>query len=165
MSTSRAIGIDLGTTNSCVAIIENGEPIVIPNEEGYNPTPSIVAVNENGERLVGQIAKRQGVSNPTNTIYAAKRLIGRRFEDEEVNRTHGLVPYKVVPSANGDAWVELDGTPLSPPNIGAIVLEKLKNMAEKFYLLTKDQVKVDIPEKAKHLMVCCGEESDDNSSG
>ena len=100
MSTSRAIGIDLGTTNSCVAIIENGEPIVIPNEEGYNTTPSIVAVNENGERLVGQIAKRQGVSNPTNTIYAAKRLIGRRFEDEEVNRTHGLVPYKVVSSAN-----------------------------------------------------------------
>ncbi|MGC6511000.1 MAG: molecular chaperone DnaK [Myxococcota bacterium] len=145
MSTSRAIGIDLGTTNSCVAIIENGEPIVIPNEEGYNTTPSIVAVNENGERLVGQIAKRQGVSNPTNTIYAAKRLIGRRFEDEEVNRTHGLVPYKVVPSANGDAWVELDGTPLSPPNIGAIVLEKLKNMAEAYLNETVTQAIITVP--------------------
>jgi molecular chaperone DnaK len=145
MSKSRAIGIDLGTTNSCVAIIESGDPIVIPNEEGYHTTPSIVAVNENGERLVGQIAKRQAVSNPTNTIYAAKRLIGRRFEAEEVNRTHGLVPYNIVPSANGDAWVELDGKPLSPPNIGAIVLEKLKGMAEAYLNEPVEQAIITVP--------------------
>src|SRR5690606_3595867 len=106
---SKVIGIDLGTTNSCVAVMEGPTPKVIPNAEGANTTPSIVAFTDSGERLVGQAAKRQAVTNPNNTIYAVKRLIGRRFEDPMVSKDTGLVPYKIVKSDNGDAWVEAEG--------------------------------------------------------
>src|SRR5262250_1046396 len=102
---ARVIGIDLGTTNSCVALMEGDQPVVIPNREGARTTPSIVAMTESGERLVGQIAKRQAITNPENTIYVVKRLIGRKFESEEVQRSKNLVPYKVVGADNGDAWV------------------------------------------------------------
>ncbi|MAA80583.1 MAG: molecular chaperone DnaK [Deltaproteobacteria bacterium] len=129
---SRAIGIDLGTTNSCVAVVENGEPIVIPNDEGGNTTPSVVAFTQDGERLVGQVARRQAVTNPSRTIYAAKRFIGRKFEEPEVERTSGLVPYDIVSAENGDAWIEIDDKSYAPPNIGAIVLAKIKETAEDY---------------------------------
>ena len=111
----RAIGIDLGTTNSCVTVMEGSEPTVIPNEEGHRTTPSIVAFTDDGDRLVGPVAKRQGVTNPERTIYAAKRFIGRKFEDPEV-RTHGLVPYEVCEAENGDAWIQVDEEKLPPQN-------------------------------------------------
>ena len=129
---SRAIGIDLGTTNSCVAVVENGEPIVIPNDEGGNTTPSVVAFTQDGERLVGQVARRQAVTNPSRTIYAAKRFIGRKFEDPEVERTSALVPYDIVSADNGDAWIQIDDKSYAPPNIGAIVLAKIKETAEDY---------------------------------
>ena len=129
---SRAIGIDLGTTNSCVAVVENGEPIVIPNDEGGNTTPSVVAFTQDDERLVGQVARRQAGTNPSRTIYAAKRFIGRKFEDLEVSRTSTLVPYDIVPSDNGDAWIQIDDKSYAPPNIGAIVLAKIKEVAEDY---------------------------------
>src|SRR6476620_7506497 len=102
----KVIGIDLGTTNSCVAVMEGGEPVVIPNSEGSRTTPSVVAFTESGERLVGQIAKRQAITNPENTIFAIKRLIGRRFDDPLVQKAMKVLPYKVVRADNGDAWVE-----------------------------------------------------------
>ena len=129
---SRAIGIDLGTTNSCVAVVENGEPIVIPNDEGGNTTPSVVAFTQDEERLVGQVARRQAVTNPARTIYAAKRFIGRKFEDPEVDRTSNLVPYDIVMADNGDAWIQVDDKSYAPPNIGAIVLAKIKETAEDY---------------------------------
>src|SRR5512146_950855 len=104
---SKVIGIDLGTTNSCVAVMEGGEPVVIPNSEGSRTTPSIVALPDSGERLVGQIAKRQAITHPEATIYSVKRLIGRKFEDAEVKRTTGLVPFRIVANENHDAWVEV----------------------------------------------------------
>ena len=111
----RAIGIDLGTTNSCVAIIEHGEPTVIPNDEGSRTTPSVVAFTDNGERLVGQIARRQAVTNPERTLYAVKRLIGRRFAHEAVQHARELVPYDITEADNGDAWVRVDGKSYAPP--------------------------------------------------
>jgi len=102
----KVIGIDLGTTNSCVSVMEGGESVVIPNSEGSRTTPSMVAFTEGGERLVGQIAKRQAITNPESTVYVVKRLIGRKFDDPEVKRSVGLVPYRIVPAGNGDAWVE-----------------------------------------------------------
>ena len=106
---SKVIGIDLGTTNSCVAVMEGSTAKVIPNAEGANTTPSIVAFTDSGERLVGQAAKRQAVTNPENTLFAIKRLIGRRFEDPMVAKDKGLVPYKIAKADNGDAWVEARG--------------------------------------------------------
>ncbi|MCB1513712.1 MAG: Hsp70 family protein, partial [Hyphomicrobiaceae bacterium] len=106
---AKVIGIDLGTTNSCVAVMDGGKPKVLENSEGANTTPSIVAFTEDGERLVGQTAKNQAVTNPLNTLFAIKRLIGRRFDDEMVKKDQGLVPYKIVKGANGDAWVEAHG--------------------------------------------------------
>src|SRR5512144_3384009 len=103
----KVIGIDLGTTNSCVAVMEQGEAVVIPNSEGSRTTPSMVGFTEAGERLVGQIAKRQAITNPEATIYSVKRLIGRRFEDAEVKRTTSLVPFRIVANENHDAWVEV----------------------------------------------------------
>src|SRR6266508_2464563 len=103
----KVIGIDLGTTNSCVAVMEGGEAIVIPNSEGSRTTPSMVAITEGGERLVGQIAKRQAITNPEATVYVVKRLIGRKFEEKEVKRTLSLVPFRIVKAENGDAWVEV----------------------------------------------------------
>ncbi len=129
---SKVIGIDLGTTNSCVAVMEGGEPMVIPNSEGSRTTPSMVAFTEAEERLVGQIAKRQALTNPENTIYVVKRLIGRRFESPEVKRSVGLVPYRIVASETGDAWVEVRTKPYSPAEVSAMVLMKMKQTAEDY---------------------------------
>src|SRR5512136_441294 len=128
----KVIGIDLGTTNSCVAVMEQGEAVVIPNSEGSRTTPSMVAFADGGSRLVGQIAKRQAVTNPESTIYSTKRLIGRKFKDREVARTTGSVPYRIVAAENGDAWVEVDGKQLSPAEISAMVLAKMKQTAEDY---------------------------------
>jgi len=128
----KIIGIDLGTTNSCVAVMEGGKPRVIENSEGDRTTPSIVAFTEEDEVLVGQPAKRQAVTNPNNTLYAVKRLIGRRFEDAEVQKDIDLVPYKIVKADNGDAWVEVKGKKMAPPEISARVLMKMKKTAEDY---------------------------------
>ena len=128
----RVIGIDLGTTNSCVAIMDGGEPKVIENSEGDRTTPSIVAITKDGEVLVGQTAKRQAVTNPTNTLFAIKRLIGRRFKDEVVQKDVGMVGYKIVEADNGDAWVEVGGKKMAPPEISALVLGKMKKTAEDY---------------------------------
>jgi molecular chaperone DnaK len=128
----RVIGIDLGTTNSCVAVMEGGEPKVIENSEGDRTTPSIVAFTKDGEVLVGQTAKRQAVTNPSNTLFAIKRLIGRRFNDDVVRKDIGMVPYKIVQADNGDAWVEVGGKKMAPPEISARVLMKMKQTAEDY---------------------------------
>ncbi|OGW48751.1 MAG: molecular chaperone DnaK [Nitrospirae bacterium GWC2_57_9] len=129
---AKVIGIDLGTTNSCVAIMEGGEPVVIPNSEGSRTTPSVVAITESGERLVGQIAKRQAITNPDNTIFSIKRLIGRKFETGEVQEAHKHLPYKIVKAANGDAHVEIRGKVYSPAEISAMILTKMKQTAEDY---------------------------------
>jgi molecular chaperone DnaK len=129
---SKVIGIDLGTTNSCVAIMEGGDPKVIPNIEGSRTTPSVVAFTDSGERLVGQIAKRQAITNPLNTVFAVKRLIGRRFEDPEVQRDVKIMPYKIVGAENGDAHIEIKGRNYSPAEISAMVLTKMKQTAEEY---------------------------------
>jgi len=129
---TRIIGIDLGTTNSCVAILEAGKPRVIENAEGGRTTPSVVAFSSDGEVLVGQSAKRQAITNPKNTLFAIKRLIGRRFKDDVVQKDIKMVPYKIVEADNGDAWVEAVGKKMAPPEISARVLMKLKKDAEAF---------------------------------
>ncbi len=129
---SKVIGIDLGTTNSCVAVMEGGKPKVIENSEGDRTTPSIVAFTKDGEAIVGQSAKRQSVTNPANTLFAVKRLIGRKFKDEVVQRDIGMVPYKIVEADNGDAWVEGSGKKMAPPEISARVLMKMKKTAEDY---------------------------------
>jgi len=129
---SKVIGIDLGTTNSCVAIMEGGEPKVIANAEGGRTTPSVVAFSEAGERLVGQIARRQAITNPENTIFAVKRLMGRRFDDPEVQKAKSVLPYKIVRAENGDAWVEIRGKQYSPPEISAFILQKMRQTAEDY---------------------------------
>ncbi|MDT3708420.1 MAG: molecular chaperone DnaK [Thiobacillus sp.] len=128
----RIIGIDLGTTNSCVAVMEGGKPKVIENAEGARTTPSIVAYTEDGEILVGAPAKRQAVTNPKNTLYAVKRLIGRRFEEKEVQKDIGLMPYKIVKADNGDAWVEVRGQKMAPQQVSAETLRKMKKTAEDY---------------------------------
>ena len=128
----KIIGIDLGTTNSCVAVLEGGKPKVIENSEGGRTTPSIVAYAEGDEVLVGQSAKRQSVTNPENTLFAVKRLIGRRFEDDEVQKDIHMVPYKIVKADNGDAWVEVNGKKMASPEISARVLMKMKKTAEDY---------------------------------
>ena len=129
---SKVIGIDLGTTNSCVAIMEGGEPKVITNVEGSRTTPSVVAFTDSGERLVGQIAKRQAITNPLNTVFAVKRLIGRKFEDAEVQRDVKIMPYQIVRAENGDAAIEIKGRSYSPAEISAMVLTKMKQTAEEY---------------------------------
>ena len=129
---SKIIGIDLGTTNSCVAIMESGGPRIIENNEGDRTTPSVVAFADGGEVLVGQSAKRQAVMNPSKTLFAIKRLIGRRFSEDEVKKDVDLVPYRIVEADNGDAWVEADGKKLSPPEISARILMKMKKTAEDY---------------------------------
>ena len=129
---SKVIGIDLGTTNSCVAVMEGGEPVVIPNSEGSRTTPSIVAFTDSGERLVGQIAKRQAVTNPENTLFAAKRLIGRKLDSPEAKRAVSVSPFRVVASPNGDAWIDVRGKLLSPQEVSAQVLLKMKQTAEDY---------------------------------
>ena len=129
---AKIIGIDLGTTNSCVAIMEGGQPKVIENSEGARTTPSIIAYMEDGEILVGAPAKRQAVTNPRNTLYAVKRLIGRKFEEKEVQKDIGLMPYKISKADNGDAWVEVRDKRLAPPQVSAEVLRKMKKTAEDY---------------------------------
>jgi len=129
---AKVIGIDLGTTNSCVAIMDGGKPRVIENSEGDRTTPSIIAFTKDDEVLVGQSAKRQAVTNPTNTLYAVKRLIGRRFEEKIVQKDIDMVPYKIVKADNGDAWIEAQGKKMAPPEISARVLMKMKKTAEDF---------------------------------
>ena len=128
----KIIGIDLGTTNSCVAIMEGGKPKVIENSEGARTTPSIVAYADDGEVLVGASAKRQAVTNAKNTLFAVKRLIGRRFEEKEVQKDINLMPYKIVKADNGDAWVEVRGKKISSPEVSAQVLRKMKKTAEDY---------------------------------
>ena len=128
----KIIGIDLGTTNSCVAVMEGGKPRVIENSEGTRTTPSIIAYQEDGEILAGAPAKRQAVTNPKNTLYAVKRLIGRRFEEKEVQKDIGLMPYTIAKADNGDAWVEVRGVKMAPPQISAEVLRKMKKTAEDY---------------------------------
>ncbi|MGL6163009.1 MAG: Hsp70 family protein, partial [Aeromonas veronii] len=128
----KIIGIDLGTTNSCVAILDGDTARVIENAEGDRTTPSIIAYADDGEILVGQPAKRQAITNPKNTLFAIKRLIGRRFEDEEVQRDLKIMPYAIAKADNGDAWVEVKGKKMAPPQISAEVLKKMKKTAEDY---------------------------------
>src|SRR5215213_51268 len=142
---AKVIGIDLGTTNSCVAVMEGGKPKVIENSEGARTTPSVVAFTKDGERLIGQPAKRQGVTNPDNTIFAVKRLIGRRFDDPITKKDTELVPYKIVKGANGDAWVQAGGKDYSPSQISAFTLQKMKETAEAYLGETVTQAVITVP--------------------
>ena len=142
---AKTIGIDLGTTNSCVAIMEGGKPRVIENSEGDRTTPSIVAFSKDGEVLVGQPAKRQAVTNPQNTLFAIKRLIGRKFDDDVVQRDIKMVPYKIVKADNGDAWVEEQGKKMAPPEISARVLMKMKKTAEDYLGETVKDAVITVP--------------------
>jgi len=142
---SKVIGIDLGTTNSCVAVMEGKDVRVIENSEGARTTPSMVAFSDSGERLVGQSAKRQAVTNPTNTLYAVKRLIGRRFEDPTVEKDKGMVPYGIVRGDNGDAWVAAKGEKYSPSQISSYILTKMKETAEAYLGETVTQAVITVP--------------------
>ena len=142
---SKVIGIDLGTTNSCVAVMEGGTPKVIVNAEGLNTTPSIVAFATDGERLVGLPAKRQAVTNPTNTFFAIKRLIGRRFDDKDVEKDKKLVPFKIVKGSTGDAWVEAHGQQYSPSQVSAFILQKMKETAEAYLGHSVTQAVITVP--------------------
>jgi len=128
----KIIGIDLGTTNSCVAVMEGGDPVVIANAEGSRTTPSMVAFNDKDERLVGQIAKRQAITNPDNTIFAVKRLIGRKFDSGEVQKDINVLPYKITKAGNGDAQVQIRGKNYSPAEISSMILQKMKKTAEDY---------------------------------
>src|SRR5215831_15382040 len=130
MAAGKVIGIDLGTTNSVVAVMEAGQPAVIVNQEGARTTPSVVGLTKTDERLVGQVAKRQAVTNPENTVFSIKRFMGRKFE--EVSGETSRVPYAVVRAQNGDAWIDARGKKYSPPEISAMVLQKLKQAAEDY---------------------------------
>ena len=141
----KVIGIDLGTTNSCVAVMDGGKPKVIENAEGARTTPSIVAFTKDGERLIGQPAKRQAVTNPDNTIFAVKRLIGRRFDDPTTKKDMELVPYHIVKGANGDAWVQAGGKDYSPSQISAFTLQKMKETAESYLGETVTQAVITVP--------------------
>ena len=142
---AKVIGIDLGTTNSCVAIMEGGKPRVIENSEGDRTTPSVVALTKDGEWLVGQPAKRQAVTNPHNTLFAIKRLIGRKFDDEVVQRDINMVPYKIVKADNGDAWVEVQGKKMAPPEVSARVLMKMKKTAEDYLGESVSEAVITVP--------------------
>ena len=141
----KVIGIDLGTTNSCVAVMEGKTPKVIENAEGMRTTPSIVAFSDDGERLVGQPAKRQAVTNPEKTIFAVKRLIGRRYDDPMVDKDKKLVPYKISKASNGDAWVEIDGKSYSPSQISGFILQKMKETAEAYLGQKVEQAVITVP--------------------
>src|SRR5436309_7359142 len=142
---SKVIGIDLGTTNSCVAVMEGKDARVIENAEGARTTPSMVAFADSGERLVGQAAKRQAVTNPENTLFAIKRLIGRRFDDPMAQKDRGLVPYKIIAGDNGDAWTECRGTKYSPSQISAFILQKMKETAENYLGEKVTQAVITVP--------------------
>jgi len=128
----KVIGIDLGTTNSCVAIMSGGDPVVIANAEGSRTTPSVVAITDKGERLVGQIAKRQAITNPENTIYSIKRLMGRKYNSRQVQDAIKRLPYKIIEASNGDAHVEIRGKRYSPAEVSAMILQKMKQTAEDY---------------------------------
>src|ERR1044071_6236856 len=142
---AKVIGIDLGTTNSCVAVMEGSKPKVIENAEGARTTPSIIAFTKDGERLTGQPAKRQAVTNPENTVFAVKRLIGRRFDDPMTQKDMGLVPYKIIRASNGDAWVQAGGKELSPSEVSAFILQKMKETAESYLGETVTQAVITVP--------------------
>jgi molecular chaperone DnaK len=142
---ARVIGIDLGTTNSAVAVMEGGKPKIIENAEGARTTPSVVAFTKDGERLIGQPAKRQAVTNPDNTVFAVKRLIGRRFDDPITKKDTELVPYKIVKGANGDAWVQAGGKDYSPSQVSAFILQKMKETAEAYLGETVTQAVITVP--------------------
>jgi molecular chaperone DnaK len=142
---AKAIGIDLGTTNSCVAVMEGNKPKVIENQEGARTTPSMVAFAESDEILVGQPAKRQSITNPENTIFAIKRLIGRRYEDPMTQKDKGMVPYRIVPGPNGDAWIEARGKKYSPSQVSAFILQKMKETAETYLGDTVTQAVITVP--------------------
>src|SRR5476649_594255 len=142
---SKVIGIDLGTTNSCVAVMEGKTPKVIENAEGMRTTPSIVAFTDDGERLVGQPAKRQAVTNPEKTIFAVKRLVGRRYDDPIIEKDKKLVPYKIMKASNGDAWVEADGKSYSPSQISAFILQKMKETPEAHLGHKVEQAVITVP--------------------
>ena len=142
---SKVIGIDLGTTNSCVAVMDGATPKVIENAEGVRTTPSMVAFTDDDERLVGLPAKRQAVTNPENTLFAIKRLIGRRFSDPTVTKDQKLVPYKIVKADNGDAWVEAQGSTYSPSQISAFILQKMKETAESYLGSDVTQAVITVP--------------------
>jgi len=142
---AKVIGIDLGTTNSCIAIMDGKDAKVIENAEGARTTPSMVAFSEDGERLVGQPAKRQAVTNPTNTLFAVKRLIGRRYEDPTVTKDKGLVPFEIVKGDNGDAWVQANGKSYSPSQVSAMILQKMKETAEAYLGEKVEQAVITVP--------------------
>ena len=142
---AKAVGIDLGTTNSVVAVVQGGEPVVIPNQEGSRTTPSVVAITEKGERLVGQIAKRQAITNPENTIFSIKRLMGRKFNSSQVEHARKRLPYRIAQAANGDAHVEIRGKQYSPPEISAMILQKLKQAAEDYLGETVTEAVITVP--------------------
>ncbi len=139
------VGIDLGTTNSCIAVMEGGNVIVIPNEEGSRVTPSVVAFTEDGSRIAGAVAKRQAIINPSNTVTAVKRLIGRKYDSPEVKRSHSLVPYKIVSNDSGDAWIEINDKKFSPQEISALILSKMKSMAEEYLGYEVDEAVITVP--------------------
>src|SRR4051795_1608083 len=142
---AKVIGIDLGTTNSVMAVMEAGEPTVLENSEGSRITPSVVAISKSGERLVGQVAKRQAITNPENTIYSIKRLMGRKFSDPEVQRDLKLLSYKVEGASNGDAIVRLGDKTYSPPEVSAMILQKLKADAEAYLGETVTEAVITVP--------------------
>src|SRR5690606_2386144 len=142
---AKVIGIDLGTTNSCVAVMDGKTPKVIENAEGARTTPSMVAFANDGQRLVGQPAKRHAVTNPGGTLFAVKRLIGRRYDDPMVEKDKGLVPFKIVKCDNGDAWVEVEGKKSSPSEVSAMILTKMKETAESYLGETVTQAVITVP--------------------
>ena len=141
----KVIGIDLGTTNSCVAVMEGSEPEVISNAEGNRTTPSVVAYASDGQVLVGQAAKRQAVTNPDKTLFAVKRLIGRKFKDDVIQKDMKIAPYGIVKADNGDAWVEVDGNKMAPPQVSAEILKKMKKTAEDYLGQKVDGAVVTVP--------------------
>ena len=141
----KIIGIDLGTTNSCVAVMEGGKSKVIENAEGDRTTPSVIAYSDDGETLVGQPAKRQAVTNPSNTLFAIKRLIGRQYKDKVVQKDIKMVPYEIIEADNGDAWVQVNGEKMSPPQISAQILMKMKKTAEDFLSEEVKEAVVTVP--------------------
>ncbi|MBZ4643065.1 MAG: molecular chaperone DnaK [Deferribacteres bacterium] len=145
MASSKVIGIDLGTTNSVVSVMEGGQPKVIINAEGMTTTPSVVAFTDSGERLVGMLAKRQAITNPENTIFSIKRLIGRKFDSDQVEKAKKILPYKIVPSDNNDAWVEVKGKKYAPQEISAMILQKLKKTAEEYLGETVTDAVITVP--------------------
>ncbi|MEX1035864.1 MAG: Hsp70 family protein, partial [Sneathiella sp.] len=142
---AKVIGIDLGTTNSCIAVMDGKNAKVIENSEGARTTPSMVAFTEDGEKLVGQSAKRQGVTNPQNTFFAIKRLIGRRFDDKTTQKDREMVPYEIIKADNGDAWVESRGEKYSPSQISAFILQKMKETAESYLGEKVTQAVITVP--------------------